>query len=152
MATRPDAVSATVQRLSAELFRRIAGREIVRVEAVFAVSRHGTVATVERRRLLPLDTGIRSARTGHQSPLHNLVPATLLERLTEEYVYARLTEAAVESISAENAARLAATQAAYENISTILTGLQSDARQSRQSEITTEILELVVGATMVGGN
>lgn len=150
MATRPDAVSAVVQRLSGELFRQIAAREITRVEAVYAVSRQGTAATVERRPLLPLDARIRQPKQKHQAPLHNMAPAKLLEKLTEEYVFARLTEAAVESISAENAARLSATQAAHDNISSMLTALQSDARQSRQSEITTEILELAVGAAMVG--
>ncbi|MEO9901758.1 F0F1 ATP synthase subunit gamma [Nisaea sp.] len=150
MATRPDAVSTVVQRLSEELFRQIETREITRVEAVCAVSRQGTASTVERRSLLPLDADIRQSKQKHQAPLHNMDPANLLEKLTEEYVFARLTEAAVESISAENAARLSATQAAHDNISTMLTALQSDARQSRQSEITTEILELAVGAAMVG--
>lgn len=150
MATRPDAVSTMVQRLSEELFRQIAAREITRVEAVYAVSRQGTASTVERRPLLPLDARIRQPKQKHQAPLHNMDPAKLLEKLTEEYVFARLTEAAVESISAENAARLSATQAAHDNISSMLTALQSDARQSRQSEITTEILELAVGAAMVG--
>jgi len=150
MATRPDAVSAVVQRLSEELFRQIAAREITRVEAVYAVSRQGAASTIERRPLLPLDARIRQSQQKHQAPLHNMAPAKLLEKLTEEYVFARLTEAAVESISAENAARLSATQAAHDNISNMLTALQSDARQSRQSEITTEILELAVGAAMVG--
>lgn len=150
MATRPDAVSAAVQRLSEELFRQIAAREITRVEAIFSASRQGAASTVERRPLLPLDARIRQPKQKHQTPLHNMDPAKLLEKLTEEYVFARLTEAAVESISAENAARLSATQAAHDNISTMLTTLQSDARQSRQSEITTEILELAVGAAMVG--
>ncbi|WP_323794847.1 FoF1 ATP synthase subunit gamma [Nisaea sp.] len=150
MATRPDAVSAAVQRLSEELFRQIAAREITRVEAIYAASRQGAASTVERRPLLPLDVRIPQTKQKHQAPLHNMDPAKLLEKLTEEYVFARLTEAAVESISAENAARLSATQAAHDNISTMLTTLQSDARQSRQSEITTEILELAVGAAMVG--
>ncbi|MEP6146404.1 MAG: FoF1 ATP synthase subunit gamma, partial [Nisaea sp.] len=74
MATRPDAVSTVVQRLSEELFRQIETREITRVEAVCAVSRQGTASTVERRSLLPLDADIRQSKQKHQAPLHNMDP------------------------------------------------------------------------------
>ncbi|WP_193187524.1 F0F1 ATP synthase subunit gamma [Nisaea sediminum] len=148
MATRPAAVSSSVNELARELFLRIARGEIRRIDAVFSVSRPGGEMTIRHTPLLPLDPSVWKTRRPRQAPLHNMGPRDLLEQLTEEYVVALLTEAAVESIAAENAARLAATEAADHNISRMLSRLRQDARQARQSEITTEIVELVTGAAV----
>ncbi|QGM95716.1 F0F1 ATP synthase subunit gamma (plasmid) [Methylocystis rosea] len=63
-----------------------------------------------------------------------------------EYVFALLTEAAVESIASENAARFAAMESAYDNVSKKLEELRQEANQARQSEITTELIDLITGA------
>lgn len=152
MATRCAAAPDTVQWLSTELFRRIARGEIARVEVVYAHFRQGAPAGIERRLLLPLDLASLKAKQPRQAPLHNLDPLALHERLMAEYVFSLLTEAAVESIASENAARLAAMEAAHDNVSKKLEQLHQEARQARQSEITAEILELVIGAQALGGN
>ena len=79
-------------------------------------------------------------------PLRNLAPDVLLEKLVAGYLFALLTEAAVESLASENAARLAVMGSAHDNVSKKLEELRWDARQAWQSEITTELLELVTGA------
>lgn len=63
-----------------------------------------------------------------------------------EYVFALLTEAAVESIASENAARFAAMESAHDNVSKKLTRLQENARQVCQTEITSELLDLTTGS------
>jgi F-type H+-transporting ATPase subunit gamma len=146
MATRCAAAPETIQRLSEELYRRIARGEIARVEVIYARHRQGGAASIERRLLLPLDLASLMAERPLQPPLHNLTPVALQERLIAEYVFALLTEAAVESIASENAARLAAMESAHDNVSKKLEQLHQNARQARQSEITTELLELVTGA------
>lgn len=146
MASALAAAPETVQRLSTELYRRISRGEIARVEVIFPRYGQGTAANIERRLLLPLDLASLRARQPHQPPLHNLDPAALHERLMAEYVFALLTESAVESIACENAARLAAMEAARDNVSKKLEQLRQDARLARQSEITAELLELVTGA------
>jgi len=80
------------------------------------------------------------------APLHNLEPQPLLEKLMAEYVSAPLTEAAVESIASENAARFSAMESAHDNVAKKLDQLRREASQARQSEITTEMLDLVTGA------
>jgi hypothetical protein len=70
----------------------------------------------------------------------------LLEKLVADYVFALLTESAVEGLAAENAARFAAMDAAHDNVSKKLEQLRQDARQARQDEITTELLDRVTGA------
>ena len=150
MATRCAAAPETVQRLSAELYRRMIRGEIARVAVIFARYRQGATATIERRLLLPLDMVSLAVKRVRPRPLHNLDPVALHERLVAEYVFALLTEAVVESIASENAARLAAMESAHDNVSKELERLRHDALQARQSEITTELIELVTGAQAVG--
>jgi F-type H+-transporting ATPase subunit gamma len=61
-------------------------------------------------------------------------------------VIALLTEAAIESFASENAARFSAMDSAHDNVSKKLDRLQEEMRQARQSEITTELIDLVTGA------
>ena len=106
---------------------------------------------IERRRLMPFDLApfalaqVRPAPL-HNAPLHNLPPERLLEKLVADYVFALLAEAAIESLASENAARFAAMEAAHDNISKKLEQLRQEGRQSRQGEITEELLDLITGA------
>jgi F-type H+-transporting ATPase subunit gamma len=150
MATRCAAAPETIQRLLAELYGRIAQGRIARVEVIYARYAQGGAASIERRLLLPLDMASLKAKQPHQPPLHDLNPVALHEKLMVEYVFALLTEAAVESIASENAARLAAMESAHDNVSRKLEALHRDARQARQFEITSEILELVAAAKALG--
>jgi len=145
MATRPGGAPEIVRHLTAELYARIARGDIGRVEAIFGRYRQGSPPAIERRLLLPLDLASLAARQPRQAPLHNLAPQPLLEKLMSEYVFALLTEAAVESIASENAARFAAMEAAHDSVSEKLDELRQGAREARQTEITTELLDLVTG-------
>ncbi|HXP73172.1 MAG TPA: FoF1 ATP synthase subunit gamma [Stellaceae bacterium] len=146
MATRAASAPETVRSLTAELYRRIARGEISRVEVVFARSRQASRSIIERRLLLPLDLASLAEKRPGQAPFHNLEPQALLEKLMAEYVFALLTEAAIESIASENAARFAAMDSAHEGVTAKLEQLHQSARQARQSEITAELLDLVTGA------
>jgi len=151
MATRLAGTPDTVNQLTKELYARIARGEISRVEVMFSRYRRGGQSTIERRLLLPLDTASIAAGQPRQAPLRNLEPGALFERLAAEYVFALLTEAAVESIASENAARFSAMEAASDNVQKKLLQLQQEASQARQMEITTELLDLVTGAEALSG-
>ena len=56
MATRPAGAPEAVNRLTAELYARVARGEVARIEVMFARHRQGVASTIERRLLLPLDT------------------------------------------------------------------------------------------------
>ena len=146
MATRPEGVPETIRRLTAELYRLIARGQLARVDVMFARHRQGTAATIERRLLLPLDLASFALKQPRLPPLHHLAPDVLLEKLVADYVFASLTEAAIEALASENAARFAAMGSAHDNVSKKLEELRQDARQARQNEITTELLDLVTGA------
>ena len=145
MATRLAGALDAVNSLTNELYARIARGEIARVEVMFARYRQGAASMIEHRLLLPLDTASLAAKSARQVPLHNLAPRPLLEKLIADYVFALLTEAAVESIASENAARFAVMESAHDNVSKKLAGLQENARQARQTEITSELLDLMTG-------
>jgi F-type H+-transporting ATPase subunit gamma len=146
MATRPASVPETIRRLTAELFRAIADGEVTRVEVIFARHRQGSALAIERRLLLPLDLAGVAPTRPRLPPLHNLPAEALLEKLIADYVFALLTEAAFESLASENAARFAAMVSVHDNVAQKLDQLRQDARQARQSEITTELIDLVTGA------
>jgi F-type H+-transporting ATPase subunit gamma len=145
MATRPAGAPETVRHLTAELYARIARGQISQVETIFARYRQGSPPMVERHLLLPLDLASLAAKQPRQAPLHNLAPRGLLERIMSEFVFALLTEAVVESIASENAARFTAMESAHDNVAKKLDQLRQNARQARQAEITTELLDLVTG-------
>ena len=151
MATRLASIPEVVQRVQDGLYPRIASGEIMRAEVVFG-SHQGSGATViERRELFPLDLSVRRERS-EPVPLHDLPAAELLERLTAEYILSQLTEAATESLAAENAARFAAMEAAHDNVGKKLQVLRLDASRARQEEVTTELLDLVIGQQAVDGS
>jgi F-type H+-transporting ATPase subunit gamma len=146
MASRVSGVPEVIDRLTHELYTRVVRAEIERIELISSRYRHGGASTIEHRLLLPLDMPALALTQPRQPPLHDLDPTRLLERLMAEYVFALLTEALVESIGSENAARFAAMEAAHDNVEKKLGELHLAAHQARQGEITAELLDLIVGA------
>lgn len=151
MATRLSAAPDTVNALITELYSRIAQGSITHVDVLFMRTRQGSGPVIECRSLLPLDTARMAPVSGVQAPLHNLPAQALIEKLVVEYVFALLTEAAVESIASENAARFAAMASAHDNVSGKLDQLRQSEREARQEEITAELLDLITGASAVAG-
>jgi len=146
MATRVSSLTETVHGLATELYRAIAGHEVESAAVFFARYQKGAAPTIERHPLFPLDLARRAPARALLPPLHNLSPAALLEQLVAEYLLALLSEAVIESLASENAARFNAMVAAHDNVSRKLDELERQGRQARQAEVTTELLDLVTGA------
>jgi F-type H+-transporting ATPase subunit gamma len=148
MATRLASVPETVRQVQEALYPAIARGETLHAEVVFArYQRSGTI-DIQRHRLFPLEIASERER-GEAAPLHELSAAELLERMTAEFILARLTEAAVESLAAENGARFAAMAAAHDNVGRRLQMLRLEASSARQEEVTAELLDLVTGELAV---
>ncbi|MGV0819124.1 F0F1 ATP synthase subunit gamma [Martelella sp. AMO21009] len=110
---------------------------------------HGRQAPVTRR-LLPLDpamTGALAARpwTSRSLPTFSLPPGRLLAALVRSFLFTELFLAAAEALVTENAARLARMQQAERAIDDRREELVGEMRQLRQSEITTELLDVIIG-------
>lgn len=145
-ATRIASLTEAVERLAGALYRAIARNEVTSAQVLFPRYRHGTGPKIERHPLFPLDLARKGRAPARAPPLHNLPPAALLEKLLAEYVFALLSEAAIETLASENEARFNAMGAAQDNLARKLEQLEQQGREARQEEVTTELLDLVTGA------
>jgi F-type H+-transporting ATPase subunit gamma len=145
MATSAEGVAEIVRRLTEELYRGAVSGTIAAAAVVF--TRHGSQGelVIAQQGLFPISRATFATKPPRQSPLHHLSAARLFEELIADYVEGRLIEAVTESQASENAARFAAMDAAYDNVSKRLDQLQRDARHARQEEITNELLDLLIG-------
>ena len=124
------------------LYEALAEAGPVAVTMVYPVWTPERSVAVLRRSLLPLDPHDFPSESGRTVPLVNLPAAVLIERLAQEYLFARLCEAATECFTAENEARMMNMAAAKSNIDGKLAALQLEERLTRQDEITAEVVEL----------
>jgi F-type H+-transporting ATPase subunit gamma len=109
-----------------------------------------TVYAPVKQRLLPLDEIWRSKLAALPWPTENLPeiigsrPATL-PALIHEYLFVSLFRACAESLTSENASRLAAMQRAEKNIDELLEDLNRRFHQMRQHGIDEELFDVIAG-------
>lgn len=99
-------------------------------------------------RLLPVDAEwIRALKSkswpSKMIPMFTMDKTELFGALIREYLFASLFRALAESMASENASRLESMQAAERNIDERLRALTLEARQVRQSAITSELLDII---------
>lgn len=78
-------------------------------------------------------------------PSFTMASPELFIALIRSHLFASLFRAAAEALVTENAARLALMQRAEQSVDDRLDDLKSEARSVRQSEITTELLDMIIG-------
>ncbi|MEI8393790.1 MAG: FoF1 ATP synthase subunit gamma [Rhodospirillaceae bacterium] len=150
MATHIDGVLDIVLRCAEEIYKRLA-QDVERVTLVFGRLSGGVSWKVGVEPVLPFDAGAFT-RADAVAPMVYLDPTDLFDKVVEEFLFTRLMHAALESFASENAARLTAMEAAHDNIESKLENLNRQACQQRQEEITTELLDVVIGATAARRN
>lgn len=156
--TPPDTVvwSADMVPHMAEI-PTLASRTVDAAFALVAQGSHGRIAIlfadVEpqgqkliRRTLVPFDFGRFAPDPGNQ-PQTTLARPELLAALAEEYVFAEVCEALMLGFASESAARAAAMARAQTNVRRISSDLTRLFNQSRQEQMTTEIIELSTNRT-----
>jgi F-type H+-transporting ATPase subunit gamma len=100
------------------------------------------------RQVLPAKLPAPGTRSS-PPPLSQLKPRELLAELAGEYLLAEINRALIESLAGENEIRLGVLTAANKNISDKRDELRRKERSLRQETITTELLDVVVGAEAV---
>lgn len=153
---RPPATADGLGRLAGDMvtrfddIRRDNLSVDVAVTLVFAErAAHGLQAPIAQR-LLPLEVEliedlVHRAWTSRSLPVFNLPPEDLLAALIRSYLFASIFRAAAEALVTENAARLVRMQQAEQSVDERLEILNSETRLARQSEITTELLDVIIG-------
>ncbi len=130
--------------------RRDSATADVAVTLVFTERAAHGLQTPIAQQLLPLDAELiedldHRAWTSRSLPVFNLPPDDLLAGLIRSYLFASMFRAAAEALVTENAARLARMQQAEQSVDERLEVLKSETRLARQSEITTELLDVIIG-------
>lgn len=80
-------------------------------------------------------------------PTYTEAREVMLARLIREHVFVRIYRALAEAQTSEHASRLAAMQSAEQGIRDQLAEMDADFRHRRQEQITSEMLDVVAGAT-----
>ena len=101
-------------------------------------------------RLLPLEVveGVEEPGDGQVLPLYEFEPdvETVLDALLPVYIESRVFNAMLQSAAAEHAARQKAMQSAADNADKLITTFTRLSNNARQTEITSQISEIVGGA------
>jgi F-type H+-transporting ATPase subunit gamma len=140
------AIDDVALRIAEELGREVPPGPVNSALLVYAREPLGEVVET----LLPLDLQPSSEiRPQDLPPLMNLRPSALVASLAREMLFAQLERALTESFASENMARLATMEAASDNVARRLDGLRRLDKEARQEEITTELLDVIVGAEAV---
>ncbi|PVA08982.1 ATPase [Pelagivirga sediminicola] len=158
----PPANTDGLIRLSGQLVTRLDARRSRAASGDLAADliymergAHGLQSPVTQA-LLPLDPEMLEVMAqrpwnSRSLPQFSLPAPDLLAALVRNLVFATLYRAAAEALVTENAARLARMQQAEQSVDERLEDLQSETRQVRQSEITTELLDVIVGFEALKG-
>ena len=142
MATHAPGVPVLARRL----FPQVQGASRVRV--VFGAYRRGGAFDVTTRGVLPPEPPPPVSKS-RVLPLSQLPPAELVALLYDEFLFAALTAALMESFASENAARLQVMEAADRTIADKLDVLKRVENDIRQETITAELLDVVTGAEAI---
>jgi len=123
-------------------------REVDEIHAVFTQFVSGLTQRAAAHRFVPLVVEEVEEEMEGPQPLYIFEPSAeeILERLIPRYVETRVFAALLEAAASEHAARRRAMSAATENAEDLIKTLTREANQARQTEITTEIMEIVGAA------
>jgi len=117
--------------------------------AVYTDFRSAFTFRATSQRFLPIaeeEVVRRDLGRPHPEYIFEPAPAAILDELLPQYLVTKIYFAMLESAASENAARQRAMAAATDNAEELIKVLTREANQARQSEITTEIMEIVSGA------
>jgi F-type H+-transporting ATPase subunit gamma len=140
---------SAAEEIGADAIASFAEGRIDELHAVYTDFRSAFTLRATNRRFLPIAPEEVVAREpGKPAPeyIFEPAPAAILDHLLPRYVTTKVYAAMLESAASENAARRRAMKAATENAEDLIKVLTRVANQARQSEITTEISEIVGGA------
>jgi F-type H+-transporting ATPase subunit gamma len=140
---------SAAEEIGVEAIASFGDGRIDELHAVYTDFRSAFTLRATNRRFLPIaPEEVVAGEPGKPAPeyIFEPAPAAILDHLLPRYVTTKVYAAMLESAASENAARRRAMKAATENAEDLIKVLTRVANQARQSEITTEISEIVGGA------
>ncbi|MBW4935323.1 F0F1 ATP synthase subunit gamma [Marinobacter sp. F4206] len=158
----PPASAAGIGRLASDIVTRLEtisrGGPQNRLTATLVYmqrSDHGQQRPVVSR-LLPLPRSLVSELSAgpwvsRSLPIHTLPSDRVFAALLRSHIFASVFRASAEAIVTENAARLARMQQAERSVDDQLEQVKGQMRSVRQEEITTELLDVIIGFEALKG-
>ena len=151
--TVPNSVKAIIPlvgQILTESETRHSQREVTELYLFYNRPTSGAAYAPVSQRLLPLDENWRRKLVEHLWPTGTLPEVigggtATLRALIREYLFISLFRACAESLSSENASRLAAMQRADKNIDELLENLNGTFHRLRQSGIDEELFDVISG-------
>jgi len=139
----------TAAEIGTALTEAFLAGEVDQIHAAYTDFRSAfTLRPVDRRFVPIAPEDVSGKKTGEPKPeyIFEPEPGVLLNALLPRYVNALIFAAMLESAASEHAARRRAMKAATDNAEDLIRRLTRVANQARQTEITTELMEIVGGA------
>ena len=151
------AITPLVGQILVESETRHGQGEVTELHLFYNRPRSGAVYGPVSQRLLPLDESWRRKLAELPWPTGSLPEvmggaAATLRALIREYLFISLFRACAESLSSENASRLAAMQRADKNIDELLEDLNGTFHRLRQSGIDEELFDVISGFEALVGS
>jgi F-type H+-transporting ATPase subunit gamma len=133
--------------------RKLGSHEMTAVEEMTEEQRDAAIRAAESEGI-PVDAPEQSAYeeeakkfgTADVDYIFDQAPEQLFSHLMPRYITTQIFHALLESVAAEHAARMTATDAATKNAGDLIDKLSLTMNRLRQAAITTEIIEIVSGA------
>ena len=149
-------IAPLVGRIQVESEGRRAEGDYARVYVFHQRPQSGSLCEPVSQRLLPLDSQWQQSLTKVRWPTGNLPEvmsggAATLRALIREYLFISLFRACAESLSSENASRLAAMERAERNIDELSEDLNRRFHRLRQSSIDEELFDVISGFEALSG-
>jgi F-type H+-transporting ATPase subunit gamma len=139
----------TAAEIGTALTEAFLAGEVDQIHAAYTDFRSAfTLRPVDRRFVPIAPEDVSGTGDGEAKPeyIFEPEPGVLLDALLPRYVNALIFAAMLESAASEHAARRRAMKAATDNAEDLIRRLTRVANQARQTEITTELMEIVGGA------
>lgn len=150
----PPGSAEGIGRLAGEIVTRLdaigQGQSLQRLAVTLAFTQRGEQGQRDpvTRRLLPLEPGLLQPDKRWQSrslPDYRMAPGPLLAALVRNHIFASVFRASAEAMVTENAARLALMQQAEQSVDERREAVQGELRSVRQTEITDELMDIIMG-------
>ncbi len=150
----PPASAEGIGRLAGDIVTRLddigQGQPLYRITITLAFTQRGEHGEREpvTRCLLPLDPKLlqRDRRWHSRSlPDYSMAADTLLASLIRSHIFVSVFRASAEAMVTENSARLALMQQAEQSVDERLEEVKRELRTVRQTEITDELMDVIIG-------
>jgi len=134
-------------KIAEAIMDAFANGEYDRVELVYNRFRNAVVQIVTTEQLLPLLPPASEEASGSVDYLIEPSKTQIVEELIPKAIKVQLYKAVLDSHASEHGARMTAMDKATENAGELLKALKLSYNQARQAAITTELTEIVSGAS-----